>query len=72
MFRFLLEARDNLAFFTVLDRRRALVRVVFSPCQQAEVEAALAEMSVDVPFTITRPPLDAPVDTTCGMHEHHG
>ncbi|EGJ50756.1 DUF4911 domain-containing protein [Desulfocurvibacter africanus] len=64
MFRFLLEARGHLAYFTVLDRRRALVRVVFSPDMAAELEQGLSEMAESVPFSIIRTPHDGPVTST--------
>ena len=50
LFRFLLEARDNLAGFTVLDRREALLKVFYSPHQNADVLAALEEIGADVPL----------------------
>lgn len=60
LFRFLLEARGHLAYFTVLDRRRALVRVVYSPGCAAEVRQALAEMAQSLPLSVIRPPLMRP------------
>jgi len=57
LFRFLLEAWDNLAYFTVLDRRRAVVRLVFSPDCTAGVEQALAAMAQAMPLRVIRPPL---------------
>lgn len=44
LFRFLLEAWENLAYFTVLDRREALIKVIFSPHMAEEVDLALADM----------------------------
>lgn len=44
MFRFLLEAHDNLAGFTVLNRHTALIKVFFSPHQRGAVLEALRAM----------------------------
>ncbi len=52
VFRFLLEARDNLAGFTVLDRREALLKVFFSPHQRVEVLKALEEMGTLVKLAV--------------------
>lgn len=52
MFRFLLEAHDNLALFTVLDRHEALLKVVHSPHQERAVRRALTDMCETVPFTV--------------------
>ena len=41
MFRFLLEAYDNLAYFTVLDAAQTLAALVCSPHQRDEAQAAL-------------------------------
>lgn len=71
LFRFLLEARGHAAYFTVLDRRRALVRVVFSPDCAAEVEQALADMARDMPLTIIRPPLGAHAPATSRSKHAH-
>lgn len=54
MFRFLLEGYDNVACFTVLDRNEALLKVFFSPHQEARALAALAEIAATVPLE-TRP-----------------
>lgn len=50
LFRFLLEANDHLASFTVLDRREALLKLLFSPHEERRVRSALADMAevVDV------------------------
>lgn len=64
MFRFLLEAHDNLALFTVLDPRRAAIRLSFPPDREADVRAALARIAAEVPLTVVEPRLapcaDAP------------
>lgn len=50
LFRFLLEAYENVAYFTVLDRREALIKVIFSPHMRAQAEAALADIARSVPL----------------------
>ena len=50
MFRFLLEAYDNLAYFTVLDARETLLSVVYSPHQELAVRRALEDMSEQLPL----------------------
>lgn len=52
MFRFLLEARDNLAGFTVLDRRECLLKVFFSPHQAQDVRRELAAMGEAIPLAV--------------------
>lgn len=60
LFRFLLEAHDNLALFTVLERRTALLKVLFSPQQEDAVRAALAEICASVPLTVMDWPFGQP------------
>ena len=50
MFRFLLEAYDNLAYFTVLDARETLLSVVCSPHQEDAVRRTLEDMSGQLPL----------------------
>jgi len=57
LFRFLLEAHDNLALFTVLDRHRAAVRLSFPPDQEAAVREALARIAEEVPLQVVEPRL---------------
>ena len=57
LFRFLLEAYDNCAYFTVLERRPALLKLVFSPQRERAVRRALAEMSQSLPFRVEEWPL---------------
>ena len=57
LFRFLLEAYDTLAYFTVLERRTALLKLVFSPQRERAVRRALAEMARSLPFTAEDWPL---------------
>lgn len=52
MFRFLLEGYDHLACFTVLDRHEALLVILFSPHQQAEVRNALQGINETVPLHV--------------------
>lgn len=57
MFRFLLEARDNLALFTVLEKRPALLKIIFSPNQEKEVRDALEEIGQSIPLSVEEWPL---------------
>lgn len=52
MFRFLLEGYDNVACFTVLERSEALLKVFFSPHQEAQALSALEEIAATVPLTM--------------------
>ncbi|MGE4297437.1 MAG: DUF4911 domain-containing protein [Desulfovibrionaceae bacterium] len=62
--KFLLEAVDNLAYMSVIDRFEAVVQVVFSPHQEAEVRAFLDGLATAMPLAVwdmapgraTRPP----------------
>ncbi|MEW5774271.1 MAG: DUF4911 domain-containing protein [Thermodesulfobacteriota bacterium] len=53
--RFLLEARDNLGYLTVLDRSAAVLELVYSPGQEREVREAVAEIAEDVPLALLDP-----------------
>ena len=53
MFRFLLEAYEHLAGFTVLDRRTALLKVFFSPHQERDVLLCLHDISQELELTIS-------------------
>lgn len=44
LFRFILEAHDHVALFTVLDRHVALIKILFSPHEARAVEAMLQSM----------------------------
>ena len=57
LFRFLLEGRDNLGLFTVLDPRAALLKLLFSPHQAADMRIALREMAACVPFVVEEWPV---------------
>lgn len=50
LFRFLLEAYENVAYFTVLDRKQALIKYIFSPHMREQAEAALAAIARSVPL----------------------
>lgn len=41
LFRFILEAHDHVALFTVLDRHEAVIKIIFSPHQIHAVEEML-------------------------------
>lgn len=56
MFRFLLEAEDNLAYASTVDRWASVVRVVFSPHQAEAVREYLAATRELVPFTVIYDP----------------
>lgn len=60
LFRFLLEAYENLAIFTTLERRTALLKVLFSPQQEGAVRAALAEIGGSLPLTVADWPFGGP------------
>lgn len=51
-FRFLLEAYDNLAYFTVLESKTALLKLVFSPHRARAARRALDEMAQSLPFIV--------------------
>ena len=50
LFRFLLEAYENVAYFTVLDRKEALIKYIFSPHMRVQAEAVLADIARSVPL----------------------
>jgi hypothetical protein len=52
LFRYLLEGGDNLAMLTVLDPKKALFKLLFSPHQRVEVRAFLESMRQTVPFEV--------------------
>lgn len=52
MFRFLLEAEDNLAYMSTVDRWACVLRVVFSPHQAKAVRLYLESMRERIPFEI--------------------
>lgn len=50
MFRFLIEAYDHLAYFTVLDAGETLLSLVCSPHQESAVRHALEEINTHLPL----------------------
>ena len=52
LFRFLLEAYDHVAYFTVLENKTALLRVIFSPHPEREARQALHQMAQSLPFSV--------------------
>lgn len=60
MFRFLLEAHDHLAVFSVLDRREALLKVIYSPHEDRRVRQALADMAETLPMAVLPWPVQVP------------
>ncbi len=52
LFRFLLEAYDHVAYFTVLENKTALLRVIFSPHRERAAREALAQMAQSLAFTV--------------------
>ncbi len=56
MFRFLLEAYDNLAYFSVLEPKTALLKIVFSPHADNTVHRALQEIAESLPIEIEEYP----------------
>lgn len=56
MFRFLLEAEDNLGYMSIVDKFTAIGKVVFSPHQEREMRRFLAGMQETIPFEIFEAP----------------
>ena len=52
LFRFLLEAYDHVAYFTVLENKTALLRVIFSPHRERETRQALQQMAQSLCFSV--------------------
>ena len=52
MFRFLLEAYDNVAMFTVLEPKQTLLKLLYSPHDENYVHEILASMQDKVPFNV--------------------
>lgn len=59
MFRFLLEAHDHLAVFSVLDRRVALLKLIYSPHEDRRVRQALADMGETLSMEVMPWPVPA-------------
>ena len=56
MFRFLLEAEDNLAYISTVDRWASVLRVTFSPHQADAVRDCLAAIQTRIPFACVYDP----------------
>ena len=52
MFRFLLEAEDNLGYMSVLNRWEAVLKVTHSPHQTRQMHSCLRAMQEMLPFEI--------------------
>jgi hypothetical protein len=52
MFRFLLEAEDNLGYMSVVDRWAGVLQVLFSPHQEQAVRAYLEGMREQIPMMV--------------------
>lgn len=52
MFRCLLEARDNLAYSSVVDKRASILKVVCAPGREQELLETLEEMRCSVPMEL--------------------
>lgn len=52
LFRYLLEAYDNLAYSSVADRKACILKLVYSPQQEREFLAALDEIKQSIPLEI--------------------
>lgn len=52
MFRFLLEAYDNVAMFTVLEPKQTLLKLIFSPHDEKYVHEILNSMAKKIDFSI--------------------
>lgn len=51
-FRFLLESYENLAYFTALEPKTALLKLAFSPHQRLALLHTLEKMTQSVPFIV--------------------
>lgn len=52
MFRFLLEAYEHVAYFTVIDRHAALLKIVFSPHRERAARQALGDIGWSLPLEV--------------------
>lgn len=62
MFRFLLEAEDNLAYMSTVDRWSCVLRVTFSPHQEDAVRRYLETMRERIVFSVVPVPARARAD----------
>jgi len=63
LFRYLLEGGDNLAMLTVLDPKKALFKLMYSPHQREELRAFLDSMHHAVPFEVLEWPFGSGLQT---------
>jgi hypothetical protein len=68
LFRYLLEARDNLAYTSVIDRKGCILKVVFTPSMQKELRQVLDEMRQSCAFELVYE-ADKPGPGGKGEHE---
>ncbi len=52
MFRFLLEAYEHIAYFSVINRQEALLKIVFSPHREKATRQALEEIGTSMQVTL--------------------
>ncbi len=52
MFRFLLEAYEHIAYFSVINRHEALLKIVFSPHREKAARQALEEIGQSLPIQV--------------------
>ena len=52
MFRFLLEAYEHIAYFSVINRNKALLKIIFSPHRERATLKALEEIASSIPINI--------------------
>jgi hypothetical protein len=52
LFRYLLEARDNVAYTSVIDRKACILKVVFTPSMKEELRQTLQELRQSCPFEV--------------------
>lgn len=71
MFRFLLEAEDNLAYMSTVDRWTSVLQVTFSPHQADAVRACLDSIRTRIPFDLAYVP-DAAYCPPPGGQEQEG
>ncbi len=65
MFRFLLEAYEHLAYFSVINKQKAILKVVYSPHREDATKAMLAEIGesleiVQLPWVSSQAPHSPP------------
>ncbi len=65
MFRFLLEAYEHLAYFTVINKRKAILKIIFSPHQERSVKMALADIGQSIEFTFLPWPSSVVTHISC-------